>query len=252
MRTIGARLLVAFTLLLSAAAGTASAASMKDVTDAIKRKDEARVEALLRHNPALAHRRTESGITLLMLAAYTEQPALVTLIRRSKQDLDVFEACVVGDLPRLKRLIAIGQDINQRAPDGFTLLGLAIFFRQPDTARWLIDAGADLNAKADNTAQVAPIHAAVARSDLASLQILLLRGADPNATQQRLNRPVHEAAAAGNLPAIAMLAMFGADMTAKNEEGKTVIDFARDGGHGELASRLATLISSRSTTRASS
>jgi uncharacterized protein len=63
----------------------------------------------------------------------------------------------------------------------------------------LIDAGADLNAKANNALQVAPIHAAIARSDIATLGLLLERGADPNLTQQKLVRPLTRRCRVGEL-----------------------------------------------------
>ena len=69
------------------------------------------------------------------------------------------------DVAGVKRFLARGTDVDLRSPDGFTPLGLSVFFRQPDVARLLVEAGADVDAKASNTLQVAPIHAAVARSD---------------------------------------------------------------------------------------
>jgi uncharacterized protein len=207
----------------------------------IKENDFKNVSALITKNPSLLKERSKQGLSPLMYAAYMERAEIVALLRDASMTLDFFEACIVGDTPTVQRYLTRGQDVNARAADGFTPLGLAVFFRQPATARVLIEAGADINAKADNTFQVAPIHASVARSDLATLQLLLLRGANPNLTQQRLMRPIHEASAAGNLAAVAMLIMFGADIYARNEEGKTASDFAKDNGHLALAKRLITL-----------
>jgi uncharacterized protein len=204
----------------------------------IKENDIASVKALISSNPALLNERSSQGLSPLMYAAYVERSEIVSLLRGAISQLDFFEACIVGDTPAVQKYLARGQDINSRSIDGFTPLGLAVFFRQPTTARTLIEAGAEINAKAENTLQVAPIHAAVARSDLATLQLLLLRGANPNLVQQRLMRPIHEASAAGNLPIVAMLIMFGADPNARNEEGKTPADFARENGHLALSKRL--------------
>jgi ankyrin repeat protein len=234
-------LVLAFICILAPNA-MATTPHFRDIESLIKKKDLAALRAALQSQPELASTRSESGLTPLTLAAYLEQPDMVRAIRERKaatQALDFFEACIVGDIDSIRRELARGQDIDQRSPDGFTPLGLAIFFRQPETARLLMDAGANLDKKAANTVQVGPIHAAVARSDLHTLQTLLLRGADANATQQRLMRPIHEAAAAGNLPIVAMLLLFGADIAARNEDGKTAVDFARDAGHLDLANRLA-------------
>jgi uncharacterized protein len=204
----------------------------------IKENDVANVRALISKNPSLLSERSKQGLSPLMYAAYTERSEIVSILRGAINSLDFFEACIVGDTPTVQRYLARGQEIDLRSADGFTPLGLAVFFRQPATARILIEAGADINAKANNSFQVAPIHAAVARTDLATLQLLLLKGANPNLTQQRMMRPLHEASAAGNLPIIAMLIMFGADVNARNEEDLSPADFANNNGHLALSKRL--------------
>jgi uncharacterized protein len=232
-------LFTAVTLMGSTA--IAAEITFRDIESLIKQKSKSALQTALIANPKLATTRSEKGLTPLMLAAYLEQQEMVQLIRTHKPNLDFHEACIVGDMVTIRQVLARGQDVNQFSPDGFTPLGLAVFFRQEAAARLLIDAGADLNKKANNTTQVAPIHAAVARADLKTLQMLLLRGADPNLPQQRMMRPLHEASAAGSVPAAAMLLMFGADISTKNEEGKTARDFAREAGHAELAKQLERL-----------
>ena len=210
--------------------------------DAIKRNDMPALQAGAEEHPDWIAQRSDAGISPLLFAAYNERPDMVAYLRGKQSELSFYEACVVGDLPTVRRYLARGVDLNKRSQDGFTPLGLSVFFRQPAVARLLIDAGAVLDAKASNTLQVAPIHAAVARSDLSTLQLLLESGASPDLTQQRLMRPLHEASAAGNMPVVAMLLLFGADPQARNEEGKTPSDFAREAGHPALAARLAALI----------
>jgi ankyrin repeat protein len=208
------------------------------VFEAIRKNDIAGLRALVETDRAKAQQRSEQGISPLIFAAYNERPQMVDYLKGKLTSLDFHEACVVGDIPTVKRFLARGVDVELRSPDGFTPLGLSVFFHQPAVAKLLVEAGADVNAKASNTLQVAPIHAAVARSDFSTLQLLLEAGADPDLTQQRLLRPIHEASAAGSLPAVAMLLMFGADPAARNEEGKTAGDFAREAGHLRIASHL--------------
>ncbi len=166
---------------------------------------------------------------------------MVARLLAAKTSLTFFGACIVGDVAAVRRALARGQDVDQLSPDGFTPLGLAIFFRRTEVARLLIDAGADVRLRSRNALQVAPIHSAVARGDVAMLQTSLLRGADPNQTQQRLMRPIHEAAAAGAMPIVAMLLMFGVDPAARSEDGRSAADFAAASGHAELARRLESL-----------
>jgi ankyrin repeat protein len=233
-----AMVMLAMLVMLSTPALTEEA-RFAEIESLIKSNDAVGLAAALKARPQLASTRTPAGISALAFAAYTERPEMVRIIRAHRTQLDFHEACIVGDTATIRRQLALGQDVNQRSRDGFVPLALAIFFQQPDAARLLMDAGADLNLKATNSFQVAPIHAAVARGDLKSLQALLLRGADPDLPQQRMMRPLHEAAAAGNLPAIALLLMFGADVSLRNEEGKSPADFARENGHLELAKRVA-------------
>lgn len=232
-------LLCVFLMFASFASRAAEPGS--DLFAAIKQNDMPRLRALVAGDPTVLATRNAQGLSPLMFAAYYERPEMVAFLHGKDTDLDFYEACVSGDKTAVKRFLALGQDIEQRHSDGFTALGLSVFFKQPEIARLLIDAGANVDAQATNTLRVAPIHAAVARSDLATLQLLLLKGADPNLAQQRLMRPLHEAAAAGNLPIVAMLLMFGADPTTRNEEGKTAADFAREKGNSEIADRLDAL-----------
>lgn len=236
--------LAAILLLWSSPAARADAAS--DLFAAIRANDEQAVETLLAREPSVVNAAGPNGVTPLMQAAYLERPLIVERLRRAKRELNFYEACIVGDMPSLRAQLARGQNVNAFSPDGFPPLGLAVFFRQPEAARLLIESGADVNARAQNTFAVAPIHAAVARGDIATLQLLLLRGADPNFPQQRLLRPLHEAAASGSVPIVAMLLMFGADPNAISEDGRTAADFARASGHADLAKQLERLAQDRS------
>lgn len=219
---------------------SAATADYEIVEKLILLGDREKLSAALQERPKLAEAQSAAGVSALMMAAYRERSDLALVIRAARRTISFHEACVVGDTVRVRELLAKGQAVDERSVDGFTPLGLAVFFRHRDVARVLMDAGADLNLKASNTTQAAPIHAAVARSDLKILEALLLRGASPNLPQQRMMRPLHEAAAAGNVPAVAMLLMFGADLSVKNEEGKSAADFARENGHKELSQRLRT------------
>jgi ankyrin repeat protein len=127
--------------------------------------------------------------------------------------------------------------VNAFAPDGFTPVALAAFFRHPEVVKLLVDAGADLNLRSKNAQKVGPLHAAAARNDVQTLELLLLRGADPNLPQEKLARPLHSAAANGSTVAVALLLMYGADPNAATEEGERPADMARKKGHA-LATRL--------------
>lgn len=219
----------------------ALASQAEELLKAVRANDTATIDRLLQANPESATAPLPDGTTALTQAAYLERPALVERLRKAAPTLSFFEACIVGDVAQVRKALALGQNVDQLSPDGFSPLGLAVFFRQPEVAKVLIDAGANVRARSNNTLRVAPIHSAIARGDLAMLQTLLLSGADPDQTQQRLLRPIHEAAAAGSMPIVAMLLMFGADVAAPSEDGRTPADFAAGSGHAELAKRLTAL-----------
>lgn len=209
--------------------------------DAIRQNDAARVDKLIATEPGLISQRDESGTSPLAFAAYNENGPLLQHLLKARGTPDFFEAAIVGELPVVRAALVAGQDINECAPDGFTALSLAVFFRQPDTARYLIEAGADVNARATNAAQVGPIHAAVAREDIVTLELLLYQGADANLSQQKRIRPLHAAALSGNTRLVALLLMFGADPSLASEDGKRAADYAREKGHHQLARRLEVL-----------
>lgn len=232
----------AFALLVAfSAAAQDQPASLDAVMAAIQSNDVGAVARLLDENPSLVDDRNGRGLSPLSLAAYLERSELVDIVRDRRGTPDFFEACILGDEAAVQAALEAGQDVDALAPDGFTPLGLAVFFGHPELARLLLDAGADPSLQAANGQRSGPIHAAVTRGDLATLELLLLKGADANAAQQGGLRPIHEAAASGNLSVVALVLLFGADPSAKTDDGKTAADIAREKGNARLAELIDAL-----------
>ena len=107
------------------------------------------------------------------------------------RELTVFEAAALGRTDRVRQLLDQDPDLaNAFGEDGFHPVGLACFFGHVDTARLLLERGADVNALSRNEhIQTAAIHAAAAsegkdestRYDL--VELALDHGADPNLPQ---------------------------------------------------------------------
>lgn len=176
----------------------------------LKRELDAGLECL-RLEPAQVHSKTSMGLSILMLALYHELPELACAIRLHLTELSFFEAAAMGETEIIAA--AIERDpalVNALAPDGYPVLGLAIFFRQPDLAGLLIDHGADVNLRANNPSKLAPIHAACARKDLTTLELLLNKGANPNVRDQGGFSPLDQAKASGNDAMEAILREAGA------------------------------------------
>ncbi len=157
--------------------------------------------------------------------------------------LTIWESAALGRDARVAELLR--QDpaaANAWAADGFMPLGLAAFFDRPSTARALLDAGADVHATAQNARKVQPLHAAVAARSQAIVQLLLDRGADPNAKQQVGYTPLMGAAGAGRDDMVSLLLARGANPSLMSEDGKTASSIALEHGHTAIAERLAVSI----------
>ena len=211
---------------------------LQALLDAIAQRDMAAALSLADAHPALLARRSATGMSPLSLAAYMEQAELVATLRARRGEPDVFEALIVGDADAVERALARGQDVNQLAPDGFPMLGLAVFFHHHALARRLLDAGADVDARADNPQRVAALHAAVARGDAAMVELLLARGATVDLPQQQGITPLHGAAGAGRADIVELLKRAGADPRLKDEAGRNAAEHARQHGHAALAEAL--------------
>lgn len=134
----------------------------------------------------------------LLQAVYRGDQKKAEELLAQNPELDIFEAAAVGDTDRVRELLdADPEAANAWAEDGFQPLGLAVFFGHPETARVLLDAGAEVNSASRNDFKVMPLHSACAvkdaqrRYELAKL--LLERGADPNTRQKDEFTPLMEA-----------------------------------------------------------
>ena len=208
---------------------------MSEFTDAIKSGDAARVASLIDADPALLQS-SENDITPILFAIYHGQSGVAQLLIDHGAPVSFGEAVALGDSGRVKSMLAKdGSLLHSRTADGYPAAGLAIFFRHPELARWLIEEGADVNAAAENTQRVAPLHAAAAVCDRETTRLLLDRGANPNARQQMDYTPLHGAASRGDVELAKLLLAHGAERNAKGSDGMTPADVARKYGRVEFA-----------------
>lgn len=196
--------------------------------DLVKNGDLDALKALLASDPAQAAARNEQGISLLMFARYQFKLDAVEAILAAGITPDLFEAAALGKVERLRALLDAGESANTFAPDGMTPLGLACFFGQPDSARLLLARGADVNAASQNPMKVAPLHAAVAGKNPEVIDLILSSNANVNAKQQQGWTAIHSAAMHGDLALLEKLLARGADPMVKNDDGKTPLDLATE------------------------
>ncbi|XP_074828823.1 ARF GTPase-activating protein GIT2 isoform X6 [Natator depressus] len=83
------------------------------------------------------------------------------------------------------------------------------------------------------------LHSSVRTGNLETCLRLLSLGAQANFFHpEKGNTPLHVAAKAGQILQAELLAVYGADPGTHDSSGKTPVDYARQGGHHELAERL--------------
>jgi ankyrin repeat protein len=214
---------------------------MSEFTDAIKQGDAARVSALLDADRSLLET-SENDITPILLAIYHGKTDVARLLVEHGAPVSFAEAVALGDAERVKSMLAADPALlHARSADGYPAAGLAIFFKHPELARWLIERGADVNAAAENVNRVAPIHAAAAVCDRETMRLLLERGADPNAKQQLDYTALHGAASRGDVEMAKTLLAHGAVKDAKGTDGMTPADVAAKYGHPQFAEWIRAL-----------
>lgn len=103
----------------------------------------------------------------------------------------------------------------------------AVFFANhmsPKAMRWLVEQGADINAR--NKWGLTPLHDIIifAGGRLSTVELLFELGADIHAVTPDGNTPLHEAAMWGRLPIAKMLIERGAVMDARNNKGENPME----------------------------
>jgi len=188
------------------------------IVTAIHLGDTAAVERALAGDRALARLRDEAGTPVIHHAAEALRPELVSLLLEHGAAVD--ETDENGETP-LHRVADLGH-----APAGAA-----------GVATLLIDRGAQVNAR--NWDDVTPLHQAARRRNLPVVEVLLARGADPNARDKvRGSTPLRRAVsgtgasntagtAALMLPLARLLLEHGADPNARDKRGSPVHASAR-------------------------
>ncbi len=139
----------------------------------------------------------------------------------------VFEAAAFGRVDRLAELVRDDPAQAQAfSDDGFTALHLAVFGRQEEAARVLLDAGADPNVLATSSfARVPPLGTAAFVQSVPLARLLLDRGADPNRAGEGGFTALHAAAQNGDEDLARLLLERGADPSQAADDGRRPADF---------------------------
>jgi uncharacterized protein len=152
------------------------------------------------------------------------------------EDLTVFEAAAFGRIERLRQLLAADRSCATAfSDDGFTALHLAVYAQGEETARVLIEGGADVNAQSTGAiARVPPLGTAAFVRSVPLARVLLDAGADVNGQGAEGFTALHSAAQNGDTELARELLSRGADPTLRTSAGKTASDLAANGAIARL------------------
>lgn len=213
--------------------------NMEKIIELIKTGNNDLLKQKLNDNPSLADIKTEQGISLLQLAAYCRNNFAVDILKKHKQNLDIFEAASIGSIETVSQLLDTDPEaLKSFSPDGFTALGLASFFGHLSLVKLLLDKGANPNIAANNQFKVAPIHSACAIAHFDIAELLIKHESDVNAKQMQGVTPLHSAAHNGETKLAKLLIDSGAEVNSKMDNGQTPLFMANEENFQETASLI--------------
>jgi ankyrin repeat protein len=156
--------------------------------------------------------RGDDGLLPAMHALYQGDKESAARLLPGDEELTTAEAATFGRVDRLRTLLEEDPErVNERSPDGFTPLHLALFGGSEDAARLLIERGADLEALSTASfARVRPLGTAVFVGSVPLVTLLLDAGADPNGAGEGGAMPLDAAVQNGDRELIDLLTARGA------------------------------------------
>ncbi len=207
---------------------------------AVKGGDAARVRELIAADRSLAEARDDNGVSALMLSRYHAAPdELTAALRQARNDVDVFEAAMLGEVVRLEQWLKEDRAlVSGRSSDDTTALHFAAFFAQPEAAKLLVERGANVHAVSPTFGNVTPLHSAAAGGSAEIVHTLLAAGAEPNARQDGGFVALHSAAQSGDAAMTRDLLEHGADRRLATDDGRTALAIAEEQGYEEVAALL--------------
>ena len=120
--------------------------------------------------------------------------------------------------------------------DGFTSLYLVVEEGKLDVVKFLIEKGANVNAKCKN--DYTPLCIAAEKGKLDVVKFLIEKGANVDKKNKNGWTPLHVAAKEGILDVVKYLTENGANINAKTNDDKTPLYIAAKNGHSEVVDYL--------------
>lgn len=205
----------------------------------------------------------QAGQTALREAILRGDKDVVDFLIDQGADIDLRSAAYIGRLDKVKELLANGADINvrrepadpsilkalstvypeataaKREPQGDTPLHRAVQGAHDDVVEFLVNAGAEIEARG-NDGQ-APLYEAAYLGFTEIAKTLIAHGADINTGDggdYEGETPLQIAARCGHTATVALLLDHGADAKAKDKHGYTALEHAWDEGFADVVALL--------------
>ena len=211
--------------------------------DKLRSGELADARNILRADPGLAEFREENGVSAVLIARYLGHADFAREIADAHPGIDLWEAAALGDGHRTAEILDNGlADVDVVNADGYSPLGLAVYFGHLEEARLLLDRGANPNAISANDMAVMPLHSALAGGHKEIAALLLARGAEPDEPNGDDWTPLHYVAESGDIETARTLVKAGARSGYARKDGKTALEVAEDNGHADLAHFLMTSV----------
>ncbi len=151
--------------------------------------------------------------------------------------MDLVNAAKKQDWQTVQSLLTNENNINEAQGDGTTALAWSVYWDNLDTAKQLIDAGADVNA--GNYLGVTPLILAARNQNPRIIAALLEAGADPNQATWSGETVLMTAAKTGGTQSITHLLDHGATINTQDpRRGQTALMWAISYGHPDVAKVL--------------
>ena len=135
-----------------------------------------------------------------------------------------------------KLLLENGAHVDARGANDYTPLHLAALYGHDEVIKVLIAAHATVDARSKD--QMTPLGAS-SKGRFAAAKLLLEAGADVNARATNGWRPLHTAASEGHGEVVRLLLEHGATIDAATDAGVTPLQFAAQPGHVDVVRLLA-------------
>jgi len=136
----------------------------------------------------------------------------------------IFRIATTNSMDELKSFIEKCGDINIATDDNNTLLHCASFNPNPGSVRFLLEHGAEVNAR--NRWDETPLHVACRLGHAKVSFILLTYAADINAQDRSGRTPLNWACRSGSLETVNLLLLRGADPQIADHCGSTPVEYA--------------------------